>query len=57
MTQNNGVGLPIDLHERVVKASCDVLFLIQQNLQPCELPGREHYCFTQKELTKVFQVN
>jgi dynein heavy chain len=55
MTQNDGISLSTDLHERLVKASCDILFLIQQNLQPCELPGREYYCFTQKELTKVFQ--
>lgn len=56
LSQNDEVCLPTDLQEQLVSASCSLLSLIQQNLQPCELPGRGHYCFSLKDLTKVFQV-
>ena len=57
MTQNNGIGLSDEMHGALVKASCDLLKRIQRNLQPCELPGRSHYCFSLKDLIKVFQVS
>ena len=56
MTDNDKPGLEIELHNTVVKASCQILTAVQNVLRPTPLPGRHHYLFTLKDLTTAFQV-
>lgn len=56
MAQNQGMGLPQDFHELIVKASCKFLEKIQDVLRPSCTPGRFHYQFNLRDLTRVFQV-
>ena len=56
VTDNDKPGLEIDLHNQIVKASCQVLTAVQTVLRPTPLPGRYHYLFTLKDLTTCFQV-
>ena len=56
MAQNQGMGLPQELHEQIVQASCILLNNVQDVLRPSSTPGRYHYQFNLKDLTRVFQV-
>jgi len=56
VTDNDKPGLEIDLHNNMVKASCQILAAVQSVLRPSPLPGRYHYLFTLKDLTTCFQV-
>ncbi|XP_053397319.1 dynein axonemal heavy chain 5-like isoform X6 [Mercenaria mercenaria] len=55
VTDNDKPGLEIDLHNNIVKASCQILQALQTVLRPTPLPGRYHYLFTLKDLTTCYQ--
>ncbi|XP_052807484.1 dynein axonemal heavy chain 5-like isoform X7 [Mya arenaria] len=55
VTDNDKPGLEIDLHNNIVKASCQILAAVQSVLRPTPLPGRYHYLFTLKDLTTCYQ--
>ncbi|XP_060567478.1 dynein axonemal heavy chain 5-like [Ruditapes philippinarum] len=55
VTDNDKPGLEIDLHNNIVKASCQILQALQNVLRPTPLPGRYHYLFTLKDLTTCYQ--
>ena len=57
MAQNQGTGLPQEFHEQIVTASCKMLSGIQDVLRPSPTPGRCHYQFNLRDITRVFQVN
>ena len=57
VTDNDKPGLEIELHNTVVKASCQILTAVQNVLRPTPLPGRHHYLFTLKDLTTCYQVS
>jgi hypothetical protein len=57
VTDNDKPGLEIDLHNNIVKASCQILQALQNVLRPTPLPGRYHYLFTLKDLTTCYQVS
>ena len=56
MHKNNGQSLAQELHESIVNASCQLLTKVQSVLRPSMMPGRYHYMFTLRDLTKAFQV-
>lgn len=56
MTQNDSPGLVIDLHNSVVQASCRLLQLTQNILKPCDMPGREYYTFSLRDINNCFMV-
>ena len=56
MAQNQGMGLPQEFHEQIVMASCMLLNSLQDVLRPSPTPGRCHYLFNLREITRVFQV-
>ncbi|XP_071801693.1 uncharacterized protein [Asterias amurensis] len=55
MHKNNGQSLAQELHESIVNASCQLLTKVQSVLRPSMMPGRYHYMFTLRDLTKAFQ--
>ncbi|KAK6187606.1 hypothetical protein SNE40_005595 [Patella caerulea] len=55
MTDQDTPGLDLDLHNGLVQASCELLSEIQSVLRPTPMPGRHHYLFTLKDITKCFQ--
>ncbi|KAL4232681.1 hypothetical protein ACF0H5_007369 [Mactra antiquata] len=55
VTDNDKPGLEIDLHNNIVKASCQILQALQAVLRPTPIPGRYHYLFTLKDLTTCYQ--
>ncbi|XP_048577711.1 dynein axonemal heavy chain 8 isoform X3 [Nematostella vectensis] len=55
MAQNQGMGLPQDFHDQIVTASCQLLTSVQNVLRPSPTPGRCHYQFNLRDLTRVFQ--
>lgn len=55
MAQNQGMGLPQEFHEQIVMASCMLLNSLQDVLRPSPTPGRCHYLFNLREITRVFQ--
>ncbi|KAL5009692.1 hypothetical protein ScPMuIL_011997 [Solemya velum] len=55
VTDNEKPGLEIDLHNHIVRASCDLLSALQDVLRPTPMPGRYHYLFTLKDITQCFQ--
>lgn len=57
MTDGDRPGLDIDLHNGLVKASCELLKALQNVLRPSPMHGRRHYLFTLKDITTCFQVN
>lgn len=56
MTDGDGPGLDIELHNHLVKASCDLLSAVQDVLKSTPMPGRKHYFYTLKDVTTCFQV-
>ena len=56
MTEGERPGLDIDLHNAIVRASCEILTAVQNVLKPSPMPGRRHYLFTLKDITTCFQV-
>lgn len=56
MTQNECPGLVIDLHNAIVQASCRLLQLTQKTLKPCDMPGRNHYAFSLRDINNCFMV-
>ena len=57
MTQQESPGLDLDLHNALVNMSCDMLMAAQSVLRPTPMPGRHHYLFTLKDISKCFQVS
>ncbi|XP_052708586.1 uncharacterized protein LOC128183562 isoform X10 [Crassostrea angulata] len=55
MTDGDRPGLDIDLHNGLVKASCELLKALQNVLRPSPMHGRRHYLFTLKDITTCFQ--
>ncbi|XP_070190368.1 uncharacterized protein [Littorina saxatilis] len=55
MTQQESPGLDLDLHNALVNMSCDMLTAAQSVLRPTPMPGRYHYLFTLKDISKCFQ--
>ena len=56
MAQNQGMGLPQEFHEQIVNASCTLLSRLWDVLRPSPTPGRCHYRFNLRDITRVFQV-
>lgn len=55
MTQQESPGLDLDLHNALVNMSRDMLTAAQNVLRPTPMPGRCHYLFTLKDISKCFQ--
>ncbi|XP_074662754.1 uncharacterized protein LOC141915202 [Tubulanus polymorphus] len=55
MLQNEQPGLDIDLQNAISGASCKLLTDVQSVLRMTNMPGRQHYLFTLREVTKCFQ--
>ncbi|XP_071954985.1 uncharacterized protein [Antedon mediterranea] len=55
MTKNNQQSLSQELHDCIVNGSCELLTSIQNVLRPSPMPGRYHYIFTLRDITKAFQ--
>ncbi|XP_052089132.1 uncharacterized protein LOC127725852 isoform X10 [Mytilus californianus] len=55
MTDGDRPGLDIELHNHLVKASCDMLKAVQDVLKSTAMPGRKHYLYTLKDITTCFQ--
>ncbi|XP_025098007.1 LOW QUALITY PROTEIN: dynein gamma chain, flagellar outer arm-like [Pomacea canaliculata] len=55
MTQHESPGLDLDLHNALVRMSCDMLLAVQSVLKPTPVSGRHHYLFTLKDISKCFQ--
>ncbi|OWF37572.1 Dynein heavy chain 5, axonemal [Mizuhopecten yessoensis] len=55
MTDGDCQGLEIDLHNNLVKASCEILKAVQSVLRPAPMYGRRHYLFSLKDITVCFQ--
>ncbi|XP_033113255.1 dynein heavy chain 5, axonemal-like isoform X2 [Anneissia japonica] len=55
MTKNNQQSLAQELHDCIVDASCQLLTSVQNVLRPSPMPGRHHYIFTLRDITKAFQ--
>ena len=56
MTDGDRPGLDIELHNNLVKASCEMLKAVQEVLKSTPMPGRKHYLYTLKDITTCFQV-
>lgn len=56
MTQNDSPGLVIDLHNAIVQASCRLLQLTQRTLKAADMPGREYYAFSLRDINNCFMV-
>ena len=57
MTKNNAQSLAQELHDSIVNASCQLLTSVKKVLRPSPVPGKHHYMFTLRDLTKAFQVS
>ncbi|XP_073531710.1 dynein axonemal heavy chain 5-like [Phyllobates terribilis] len=55
MGDKDGLSLQDDLHLSLVKASCHLLESVKKVLVISSTPGRQHYLFSLREITKVFQ--
>ncbi|KAK3577475.1 hypothetical protein CHS0354_032326 [Potamilus streckersoni] len=55
VTDNDKPGLEIELHNKIVKASCEILTAVQNVLRLTPMAGRYHYLFTLKDITTCFQ--
>ena len=56
MTKHNGQSLAQELQDAIVNASCKLLTSVQKVLRPTPMPGRYHYMFTLRDISKTFQV-
>ena len=56
MTKHNGQSLAQELQDAIVNASCKLLTSVQKVLRPTPMPGRFHYMFTLRDISKTFQV-
>ncbi|XP_041462850.1 dynein heavy chain 8, axonemal-like [Lytechinus variegatus] len=55
MTKHNGQSLAQELQDAIVNASCKLLTSVQNVLRPTPMPGRYHYMFTLRDISKTFQ--
>ncbi|XP_077137822.1 dynein axonemal heavy chain 5-like [Ranitomeya variabilis] len=55
MGDKDGLSLQEDLHLSLAKASCHLLESVKKVLVISSTPGRQHYLFSLREITKVFQ--
>ncbi|XP_030850579.1 dynein heavy chain 8, axonemal isoform X3 [Strongylocentrotus purpuratus] len=55
MTKHNGQSLAQELQDAIVNASCKLLTSVQKVLRPTPMPGRYHYMFTLRDISKTFQ--
>ncbi|XP_077343463.1 dynein axonemal heavy chain 5-like [Lithobates pipiens] len=55
MGDKDGLSLQEDLQLSLVNASCHLLESVKKVLVPSSTPGRQHYRFSLREITKVFQ--
>ncbi|KAM4694307.1 uncharacterized protein O3C94_004765 [Discoglossus pictus] len=55
MGDKEGLPLQEELHLCLVRASCHLLELVKKALAPSSTPGRQHYMFSLREISKTFQ--
>ena len=56
MLANDQPGIEVELHNQIVKASCQLLKSAGEVLRLSPMPGRRHYIFNLKDLASCFQV-
>lgn len=49
-------GLDSELHALLVEANISLLEAVNQVLNPCPTPGRQHYMFNMKTIITILQV-
>lgn len=49
-------GLDSELHATLIEASCSLLNAVNQVLNPCPTPGRQHYMFNMRTIITILQV-
>ncbi|XP_063775387.1 uncharacterized protein LOC134910927 [Pseudophryne corroboree] len=55
MGDKDGLSLQEELQMSLAKASCHVLECVKKVLVPSSTPGRQHYLFSLREISRVFQ--
>lgn len=55
MCANQSIGLPQELQEQIINASCNLLKSVKDVLRPSPIAGRRNYQFDLKDLQRIFQ--
>ena len=55
MSSNQSIGLPQEIQEQIIKASCGLLTSVSDVLRPSPIAGRRNYYFSLKDLQRMFQ--